>query len=284
MMRDHIKDGGTHFVMEVTSEGIHQGRVSGINYDVKILTNITEDHLDYHKTFEEYKKVKLGFMQEGNAHKIYPKDFKEEPIEFTTQLLGKFNLSNIKAAASALRYMEISENYIQNTLSVCAAPKGRLESITAGQAYRVLVDYAHTADGLLNVLQTLKEVTLQRGGHLLVLFGCGGDRDAAKRPKMGKIASEISDFWVLTDDNPRSEQSQNIISDILGGIAPKSHKYAVIPDRKDAINFIIGKAQKNDVVLLAGKGHETYQVRGDDTTYFDDCEEALIAIKTHKQV
>lgn len=278
MMRDHLNDGGTHFIMEVTSEGIDQGRVAGIDFDLKILTNITEDHLDYHKTFKQYQKTKMGFMDEGDAHKIYPKGFEAEPIDFTTQLLGEYNLLNIRAATSALRHIGISEQCIQKTLSACPAPRGRLEVVDEGQPYMVLVDYAHTADGLLNVLQTLKEVAVSRNGKLLVLFGCGGDRDNTKRPKMGGIASEIADFWVIADDNPRSEYSHDIISDIMDGVASGAHQYAIIPDRGDAIRFIISKAHKNDVVILAGKGHETYQVLGNETIHFDDCEEAAHAI------
>lgn len=286
LMREHLDNGGTHFIMEVTSEGIDQDRVTGFDFDIKVLTNITQDHLDYHLTFQKYKRTKMSFMSEGDAHKIYPKNFKEEPIDFTTKLLGDFNLSNIKAAAGALRHMGIPEEHIQRTLSDCPAPRGRLESIDEGQPYMVLVDYAHTPDGLLNVLETVKEVAASRGGKLLALFGCGGDRDTGKRPQMGKIASDVADYWVLADDNPRSEDSQTIMNDILGGVVPGSHKYAVIPNRRDAINFIINKARRNDVVILAGKGHETYQVIGDKTIYFDDCEEAgraILARQPHRE-
>ncbi len=277
-MEEHLDQGGTHFVMEVTSEGIDQDRLLGIDFDLKLLTNITEDHLDYHKTFQHYQKAKLGFMSEGHAHKIYPKHFKTEPINFTTQLLGDFNLLNIKAAATALRYMGISEYHIQKTLSLCPSPRGRLESVDEEQPYLVLIDYAHTADGLLNVLNTVKKVAVNRKGRLLVLFGCGGDRDPGKRPKMGKIASDIADFLVVTDDNPRSEDSQDIITEILEGTDSDFSQYVVIPNRKEAIKFIVNKAQKNDVVILAGKGHETYQVLKSETIHFDDCEEAESAI------
>jgi len=133
IMRDHLEQGGTHFIMEVTSEGIDQTRILGIDFNIKVLTNITQDHLDYSKTFENYQQTKLSFMREGNAHKINPQDFRNEPINFKTKLLGHFNLLNIKAAASILRHINISETVIQKTLSSCSPLKGRLETVDAGQ-------------------------------------------------------------------------------------------------------------------------------------------------------
>ncbi len=277
-MRAHLNQGGTHFVMEVTSEGISQERVLGTSFDVKLLTNITQDHLDYHKTLEHYQRAKLGFMSEGGAHKIYPENFEKEPIEFPTQLLGDFNLLNIKAAASVLRHVGIPERHIRKTLSACSAPRGRLEWVDKGQPFMVLVDYAHTPDGLQNVLGTVKDIALERGGRLLVLFGCGGNRDRGKRPMMGKIASEIADFLVITDDNPRSEEGQEIMAEILGGVDPDFRDYILIQDRRTAIESIINKAQDDDVVILAGKGHETYQILKSKTIQLDDREEAISAI------
>jgi len=277
-MRTHLDRGGTHFVMEVTSEGISQQRIIDTNFDVKLLTNITQDHLDFHKTLRHYKRAKLGFMSEGAAHKIYPKNFAKEPIEFPTQLLGDFNLLNIKAAASVLRHIGIPEKHIRKTLSSCSPPRGRLERVNNGQSFMVLVDYAHTPDGLQNVLSTTKDMAMERQGRLLVLFGCGGDRDRGKRPKMGKIASDIADFLVITDDNPRSEDSQEIMAEISSGINPDFDEHILIQDRRTAIEFIINKAQDNDVVIIAGKGHETYQVLKSKTIYFDDIEESANAI------
>jgi len=277
-MRTHLDQGGTHFVMEVTSEGIDQARILGIDFNLKLLTNITQDHLDYHKTFEKYEKTKLGFMSEGSAHKVYPNDFEKEPIKFATLLLGHFNLLNIKAAASVLRYMGISEEYIRKTLSSCSAPRGRFENVENGQLFMVLIDYAHTPDGLENVLNTAKNIALDRKGRLLVLFGCGGNRDSGKRPKMGKIASDIADFLVITEDNPRLEDSQNIMAEILSGVDPDFHDYVLIQSRRSAIEFIINQSQSNDVVILAGKGHETYQILKSETIHFDDREEARNAI------
>jgi len=278
IMRTHLDQGGTHFIMEVTSEGIDQSRVLGIDFDVKILTNITQDHLDYHKTFENYKNTKLRFMTDSNCHKIYPEDFEPEPIYFSTLLLGHYNLLNIKAAAAALRYMKIEEPYIQKALSSCSPPRGRLENVERGQLYMVVIDYAHTPDALENVLKTVKKISKDRTGNLFVLFGCGGNRDRGKRPKMGKIASEIADYMVITDDNPRSEASQDIMNEIVEGLPKTFKNYALIQDRKKAIAHIIKKAQDKDVVILVGKGHETYQILNSETIHFDDREEASEAI------
>lgn len=277
-MRTHLDQGGTHFVMEVTSEGIDQGRVLGIDFDIKILTNITQDHLDYHETFERYEKTKLDFMSEGGAHKIYPAGFQNAPLDFVPLLLGNFNLLNIKAATCALRHIGISENHIQTTLSSCHAPRARMESVVRGQPYMVFIDFAHTPDSLENVLATLKDVASKRKGRLLALFGCGGNRDRGKRPLMGKIASEIADLLVITDDNPRYEDSQRIRAEILGGINPEFHHYVSIQSRKTAIEFIINQSRPNDVVILAGKGHETSQITRSKTAHFDDREEAASAI------
>ncbi|RAP37167.1 hypothetical protein DID80_04550 [Candidatus Marinamargulisbacteria bacterium SCGC AAA071-K20] len=278
LMRTHLDQGGTHFIMEVTSEGIDQSRILGIDFNIKILTNITQDHLDYHKTFEIYQKIKLGFMSDGENYKIYPKDFEKEPIYFSTLLLGDFNLLNIKAAARALRHMGLSESHIQKSLSSCSPPRGRLENVEKGQFYMVLIDYAHTPDALASVLSTVKKIATKRNGKLFVLFGCGGDRDGTKRSKMGEIACERADFIVITDDNPRSEESQTIMDAIVSGFPECFKDYALIQDRKKAINFIINKAKDKDVVILVGKGHETYQVLKSETIHLDDREEANKAI------
>lgn len=280
-MSTHLEQGGTHFIMEVTSEGIDQKRIRGIDFNVKILTNITQDHLDYHKTFENYKNTKLGFMNEGPAHKIFPGNFEKESINFSSRLLGEFNQLNIKTAACALRHIGICENVIKNALSSCSPPRGRLESIEIGQPYLVLIDYAHTPDALLNILTTVKHISQARQGRLLLLFGCGGNRDQEKRPKMGKIANDIADFVVITEDNPRQEESQTIMADILGGInsnAREFRDYVLIQNRQKAIDFIVNHAKDNDVVILAGKGHETYQILKSGTIHFDDREKVIDSI------
>lgn len=277
-MDAHLANGGTHFIMEVTSEGIHQSRIIDINFDVKLLTNITPDHLDYHKTFEVYQQVKLNFMAEGGAHKVYPETFLDEEIAFPTKLFGDFNLLNVKAAAHVLRLMEISELTIRDTLSSCLPPAGRLESVDCRQPYLVFVDFAHTPDALANVLKAAKDIALLRKGKLLVLFGCGGNRDQTKRPKMGKIASELADYMVITEDNSRLESGRQIMEDIKQGIGIRRTNYTLIPSRREAITFIINQAKAPDVILLAGKGHETHQTIGEKKEIFDDRVEAKKAI------
>ena len=277
-MSDHLDLGGTHFVMEVTSEGIDQDRIHGIDFDVKILTNITQDHLDYHKTFTHYEKTKLGFMRKGLSHKIYPQGFRDVVLDFEPQLLGDFNYLNIQAAVSALRHIGIDETFIRETLSSCVAPRGRMERVEAGQPFMVLVDYAHTPDGLQNVLRTAKDMAQARGGKLSVVFGCGGNRDRTKRAQMGKIAGDIADLTVITDDNPRDEDSQTIMDEVHSGVAASARACVLIKERRAAIAYAINKAKKNDVVILAGKGHETLQISKGETVHFDDCEEAANAI------
>ena len=277
-MKAHLDNDGTHFIMEVTSEGIDQNRIADIDFDIKLLTNITHDHLDYHKTFERYQQTKLDFMNDGHAHKIYPKNFEQERLNFKTRLLGDFNQLNIKAAVNVLQHIGISEQFIENTLSTCSAPRGRLESVDKGQAYIVLIDYAHSPDSLENVLITAKKIAAKRKGRLLVLFGCGGDRDHEKRPKMGRVASDISDYLVITEDNPRLENSPKIIREIMYGMNPRFRNYVLIQNRHKAIKHIINQSQDNDVIVLAGKGHETYQILKDKTIPFDDREEAINAI------
>ena len=277
-MRDHLDLGGTHFIMEVTSEGIDQARVLGVDFNIKLLTSITEDHLDYHKAFEKNQQTKLSFMREGNAHKIHPQDFKNEAINFTTKFLGDFNLLNIKAAASILRHIKISETIIQKTLSSCFSAKGRLETVEAGQQFTVLIDYSHTPDGFENVLNTLKDIAITKQGRLLVLFGCGGNRDPGRRAKMGKIASDIVDFLVITEDNPGMEDSQAISTEIMTGLGSGFQDYKLIQNRSQAIEFIVNQAQENDVVLLTGKGHETDQFFNTETIHFDERDEVVQAI------
>jgi UDP-N-acetylmuramoyl-L-alanyl-D-glutamate--2,6-diaminopimelate ligase len=279
-MNNHLEQGGTHFIMEVTSEGIDQNRVLDVDFDVKLLTNITQDHLDYHKTMEHYTNTKMNFMRKGNAHKILPTEFFETVIDFPTQLLGEFNLLNIRAAASILRHMGIDETHITNALSSCIAPRGRLESVNEGQAFMILIDYAHTPDAVKNVLNTVKKIAKDRQGRLLVLFGCGGNRDSSKRAKMGRIASQIADQMIITDDNPRLEESHDIINEIVSGIESDFTNYTSIPDRKEAIECIVKQSSEKDVVILLGKGHETYQIIKAETLYFDDREEAINAIES----
>ncbi|MFC1771503.1 Mur ligase family protein [Candidatus Margulisiibacteriota bacterium] len=277
LMSEHYRAGGTHFVLEVSSHAIAQGRVLGIDFDIKALTNITQDHLDYHKTLEEYKKTKLRFMSGGDK-RIFPEDYEKEQIFFKTKLAGAFNIKNIKAAMAILGFCGIGMEAMAKSLSKAVPPPGRFETIDEGQTFKVIVDYAHTPDGLSNVLSTAKELLNDKQARLITVFGCGGDRDRLKRPKMGCIATSMSDYVIVTQDNPRTESQSQIIDDVLEGIS-EDGAFEVINDRAKAIKIAINIAQENDIIMIAGKGHETYQIFGTETIHFDDREEARLAIR-----
>jgi len=273
LMAEHLASGGTHFVMEVSSHGIAQQRIHGIDFAIKALTNITQDHLDFHKTFENYKNTKLNFMKDGNGLKIYPEDYKKLKITFPTLLLGDFNQDNLKTTMAILQQLGFSDQDVKISLKNAYAPIGRFEKIDKGQPFLVIIDYAHTPDGLENVCKTAKDICEKQQGKLLLLFGCGGDRDRGKRPQMAAIASKYADFFIVTDDNPRTEDPKQIFSDILSGLDPAANNYLAIHNRKIAIKALIKKAKEDDIVLITGKGHETYQVFKHKTIHFDDHEE-----------
>jgi UDP-N-acetylmuramoyl-L-alanyl-D-glutamate--2,6-diaminopimelate ligase len=277
-MERHLENGGTHFILEVSSEGIVEGRLDGIDFDIKILTNITPDHLDYHKTFEAYEQVKRDFMKEGDAYQVLPEDFYQIDIDFEPALIGEFNRRNIQASLMALRHLGILESSIQHSLASATLPKGRLEPVKGNQPFCVFIDYAHTPDALENVLSALQKITQSRGSRLLTLFGCGGDRDKSKRPQMGAIGATYSDILILTDDNPRFENGQVIIDEIIGGIDSDFSDYRVIRDRAVAIHSIIRQAHEHDIVVIAGKGHEQYQIINDDKFFFDDHAQASATV------
>ncbi|NBV41998.1 UDP-N-acetylmuramoyl-L-alanyl-D-glutamate--2,6-diaminopimelate ligase [bacterium] len=276
-MRAHADAGGTHFVMEVSSHAIHQGRISGIDFDVRVLTNITQDHLDYHKTFEAYKAVKMSFMA-GPGASIYPERFETEALGFSVPLPGRFNYKNFQAAVAVLRHYKIPEPVINASMASATAPPGRFERVSEGQDFDVIVDYAHTPDGLENVLKEARIMADMTQGRVITVFGCGGDRDRTKRPKMGRIAEQIADVVVVTSDNPRTEDPDAIIDEIKTGLE-RPDAVVVFVDRRDAIRYAISVAQKGDVVVLAGKGHETYQILGKESVHFDDREVARESIQ-----
>ncbi len=303
-------------VMEVSSHSIVQKRVAGIDFDVAVFTNLTRDHLDYHKTMEQYFEAKaelfrnLGHGEESAVAVINiddkwgrklavdsevtakvitygiadDADIKASDIAVTPdgcsfrvdtpagsaelhiKLLGRFNVSNALAALGAGISIGINLDTIVHALSRAGCAAGRLEVIRGGNGAQVFVDYAHTDDALMNVLQTLREITK---GKLFVVFGCGGDRDCSKRPAMGAVAEELADYAILTSDNPRTEEPSKIIKEIAVGFSA-DEKYEIIEDRKEAIIRAISLAGNDDVVLVAGKGHENFQVFGNKTVAFDD--------------
>ncbi|KKZ92997.1 UDP-N-acetylmuramoylalanyl-D-glutamate--2,6-diaminopimelate ligase [Bacillus wiedmannii] len=330
MMKNQNVD---YCVMEVTSQGLHMERVKGCNFKIAVFTNLTQDHLDYHGTFEEYKHVKgLLFSRLGNDFSATDKKIAilnaDDPsveyfkkvtsaevityginngadvqaknitlsskgiqflvssfngeIEIILNLVGRFNVYNALAAITAalVEGIPLTNISISDSLSNVKRIEGRMEIIDENQDFLVIVDYAHTPDALENVLSTISEFSK---GKIITVFGCGGDRDAKKRPIMGEIAGSYSDFIYITSDNPRSEDPQAIMKDIERGFTKNNNlNYKVEVDRELAINQAIKMASSNDIVLIAGKGHETYQILKDSTIHFDDKEIARQAIKNSR--
>jgi len=320
---DVLREGGTHAVLEASSHALAMDRLWGCPFAVAVFTNLTRDHLDYHKTFEAYFSAKRRLFEgtgEGaarvgvvNADDPYGKDLAglagrtlryglhdaeittrkfslamsglefiaESPtgrITVHSRLVGRVNVYNILAAIGAAIGLGIDKSAIETGIAQLTAVPGRFERVDLGQPFLIVVDYAHTDDALRNLLASARE--LDSAGRVITLFGCGGDRDRAKRPLMGEAAGRASDFVVLTSDNPRSEDPLRIINDAVVGLqrsvqpSKDELKYRIEPDRERAIEIALDKARPGDIVLLAGKGHETYQVLGDRTIDFDDREMA----------
>ncbi|OGI12320.1 MAG: hypothetical protein A2Y40_00835 [Candidatus Margulisbacteria bacterium GWF2_35_9] len=267
---ENIKDmqakNETHLIMEVSSIGITEKRIHGLTFAVKCLTNITQDHLDYHKTFKHYVESKFKFLNLPGPT-VFPKDYKRIPINFPTQLKGKFNLFNIQAAYAIALALNISKPTIEKALEHAIPPKGRFQYIKTSNPFNIIVDYAHTPDGLTNILKEARRLTDK---NLIVVFGAGGDRDKLKRPLMGKAADDLADIIVLTSDNPRSEVPEEIMKDIQAGISRSD--MLTITDREEAIRKALQIAKRGDTIVIAGKGHENYQILHDKTIHFDDVE------------
>lgn len=309
-----VRAGGTHAVLEASSHALAMDRLWGCPFAVAIFTNLTRDHLDYHKTLEEYFAAKrrlfegtgaappavgvinrddeygqklTGLASRTMTYGLEPgadittrkPGFSLSGIEFTadtpagkidirSKLVGRPNVYNILAAVGAGVALELPKEVIASGISQLAAVPGRFERIEVGQPFLVVVDYAHTDDALRNLLATAKE--LSSGGRIITLFGCGGDRDRTKRPLMGEAAGRGSDIVVLTSDNPRSEDPLLIINDAIVGTQRTKAKLFVELDRQKAIELALDEARAGDIVLLAGKGHETYQILRDRTIEFDD--------------
>jgi UDP-N-acetylmuramoyl-L-alanyl-D-glutamate--2,6-diaminopimelate ligase len=345
-----VNRGCSHAAMEVSSHSLEQNRVYGCHFMQAVFTNLTQDHLDYHVTMENYFQAKVilfDFLSEQAEEDLeHPNEYSaiiNLDSEWSLRLIermspkiklitfginnvqasinatnvksglwgieadinsasgsgtlklplhGLFNLYNALAALGVARGNKIDFQDCLDSLAKCEAAPGRFQVVENPNSHSghsalnsledhvsepksndplCIVDYAHTPDGLENVLKTAREI-VPAGGKLLCVFGCGGDRDATKRPIMGRIATSLSDFTMITSDNPRSEEPNQIVSDILSGIHSLGNVEVEI-DRAAAIRRAIEKANSNDIVLIAGKGHETYQILGDTTIHFDDCEE-----------
>ena len=318
---ESVRQGAQACAMEVSSIGLHQNRVAGIRFDVAVFTNLTRDHLEYHKTMEAYaaekaklfdwpglghavlnlddpfgrelaKQLKgrartLGYTLGGESgcdRVLHAKDLSEsgngiaftlDSVRFEAPVVGRFNASNLLGVIGALLAGDETLKDIADVLRHIIPPAGRMQPIGGNNTPLVVVDYAHSPDALEKVLTTLRGTTQARGGQLLCVFGCGGDRDAGKRPQMGAIAERLADAVVVTSDNPRSEDPQAIIAQILAGMQSKP---AVEADRAAAINAAIAAADTRDVILIAGKGHEPYQEIAGVRTPFSDLECAKSAL------
>ncbi len=303
-----LEMGAEYVVMEVSSHALDLHRVEGLSYEVGIFTNLTRDHLDYHKTMENYflaKKKLFDISKTGviNADDEYGArllkdipcrsisvgaekgdlvakniDIDAKGVEFEAEYDGKtypvslgisgmFSVYNAICAMAAAISLGVEMEDVISGICRANGVKGRLERVPTKTDYSVIIDYAHTPDGLENVLNAVNSF---KKGRCILVFGCGGDRDASKRPIMGDIGTRLSDLAVITSDNPRCEEPEKIIADIVTGI--KTGEYKVIVNRREAIGYALSVAKKDDIVLLAGKGQETYQIIGKEKTHFDERE------------
>jgi UDP-N-acetylmuramoyl-L-alanyl-D-glutamate--2,6-diaminopimelate ligase len=309
-----VQKGCTHCVMEVSSHALHQFRVFGIPFKAAVFSNLTQDHLDYHGTMQEYftakkilfdglsndaiavtnvdseygKKIVAGCKAKMISYSVInPSTVKAENVSVsvngfsavinneavTTKLVGRFNVYNFLGAYSVVKALGLQVP--SSVYSALVPAPGRFDQIQSPKGWTAIVDYAHTPDALENCLQTIHDVLpVQRTNTIITIFGAGGDRDTTKRPKMGAIAERLSDVIIVTSDNPRTEDPMRIINDVLEGISDKK-KAIVEANRGKAIAKGVSLAKRGDIILVAGKGHEDYQVLGKEKIHFSDKEELL---------
>ena len=325
MMRDKGMD---YVVMEVSSHALDQNRVAGIEFDTAVFTNLTQDHLDYHKTLENYMLAKAKLFDHvsekgcktgktavvniddaasatmlahakcdhltyaiekeadlratdilvhanGAEFVLHHESFGE--MKLSLHITGIFNVYNVMSAVGAALSEHIDASVIKEALEAFTAVPGRFELVKAGQDFSIIVDYAHTPDGVENVLKTARKIAKKR---IIAVFGCGGDRDRTKRPIMGRLAAELADVVIATSNNPRTEDPAFILSQVEEGVeeAIGTKHHELIVDRRQAIYRAVEMAEKDDIVVILGKGHENYQILKDKTIHFDDKEEARAAV------
>ena len=320
-----LNSGSEFAVMEVSSHALDQGRIHGCTFEVGVFTNLTQDHLDYHETMEDYFAAKSllfspdylkgraiinrddpygmrllsqlspnqpwSYSVDNSEADLWTSDLNYQPngvsgilhtpkgeISFSSPLVGQFNLGNVLAAIGTVLHLGLDLETVVAKLPMFPGVPGRMErvQIQENQDISVIVDYAHTPDSLENLLKAARPFIQ---GKMICVFGCGGDRDRTKRPLMGGIAAELADVAVVTSDNPRTEDPEQILADVVAGI-PESANSIVIGDRSRAIHQAIEDAQPGDGVLIAGKGHEDYQILGTEKIHFDDREQARDALTT----
>ena len=318
-----VEKGVEYCFMEVSSHAIDQHRIYGLNFDIGLFTNLSHDHLDYHKSFKEYRDVKKAFinslsknsfaiinaddkngayMTQNTKAKVYKyalksssdfylkileKDFNGMKLlinghEVWSKLIGEFNAYNILATYSLAKIFEYSDELILNKISSLISADGRFERILQNNNKNIgIIDYAHSPDSVQKILETLNELK-NKEESLITVIGCGGDRDKAKRPLMGKIAASLSNKVIFTSDNPRFEDPKLIIDQMESGVEQKDvYKISRIIDRKEAIEFACQIAKDDDVILVAGKGHEKYQIKGNVKFEFDDKKILTKSLKTN---
>jgi UDP-N-acetylmuramoyl-L-alanyl-D-glutamate--2,6-diaminopimelate ligase len=318
-----IRDAGGKFaVLEASSHSLTMDRLWGLHFKAAVFTNLTREHMDYHKTFEDYFAAKkmlftgtgagapdtaiinldddygkklLGVAKRTVSYglesgaEVSTKKFQltfnglsftaQTPhgkLQITSSLVGRINVYNILAAIGTAQALGLSNEVIEVGIRNLESVSGRFQRIDQGQPYLVIVDYAHTDDALESLIRTARE--LNPKGRIITLFGCGGSKDRTKRPVMGEVTGRLSDLTILSSDNPRQEDPLKIISDIIVGVQKTSGKYVIEPDREKAIGLAMDEARAGDIVLLAGKGHENYQILVDRTLEFDDREKARAAL------
>ena len=312
LLKEMTDDGCEYCFMEVSSIGVEQDRVAGLHFKLAIFSNLTHDHLDYHGTFAEYLRCKKLYfdnlpadataliniddrngmvMVQNTAAKVVTYScrnmadhtcrileesfegmlLKIDGTETWTRLIGQHNAYNILAIYSAARCLGAGKEETLVALSKLESAPGRLENIRGPRGLSIVIDYAHTPDAMENVLKTLREIAPEK--QLICLFGCGGDRDRTKRPEMAKVAEEFSDRIIVTSDNSRTERTEDILEDIRSGFSVEGLRKAIfIADRREAIRTAIMTADDGATILLAGKGHETYQIIGTEHRHFDERE------------
>jgi UDP-N-acetylmuramoyl-L-alanyl-D-glutamate--2,6-diaminopimelate ligase len=319
-----IRDaGGKYAVLEASSHSLAMDRLWGCHFQVAVFTNLTREHMDFHKTFEDYFAAKKRLFEgtgagapevavlntddefgkrlgglakktvtyglDGDAN-ITTKKFQltfdgltfiahtpNGKVQVVSRLVGRINVYNLLAAIGAVQALGLSNDVIEKGIHELESVSGRFQRIDLAQPFLVIVDYAHTDDALENLIRTARE--LNPKGRVITLFGCGGQKDRTKRPVMGEVTGRLSDLTILSSDNPRSEDPLKIISDIIVGLQKTAGKYLIEPDREKAIGIAMDEARSGDIVLLAGKGHENYQILADRTFEFDDREMARRALR-----
>ncbi|MBR2742666.1 MAG: UDP-N-acetylmuramoyl-L-alanyl-D-glutamate--2,6-diaminopimelate ligase [Clostridia bacterium] len=306
------KEGVDFVVMEVSSHSLTLNRVDSVDFEVGIFTNLTQDHLDFHKDMDDYFMAKAKLFSQSKIAVINRDDARYDELmgiiktpvysysinhndayaaaknlrqkssgvdyelligntigRVSLKIPGRFSVYNSLAAITAAVALGLDVALTREAMTAFRGVVGRAELVPIDADFSVMIDYAHTPDGLENIISTINEY---KTGRLITLFGCGGDRDPDKRPKMGRIAANLSDYCVITSDNPRTEDPAKIIKDIVKGIKKPSCPYKVIENRREAIHYALSIAKKDDIVLLAGKGHEPYQILKTGTIHFDERE------------